>query len=315
MEGVTKHLTECPSCHRPIDDEDDAFCQHCGASLSAPTAEVEPPGETSAETTEAKPGTVPFGTYAPSTTVANGQASGRLKLWIILGSVAAAGLLVAGVAFALVANRAGPEKKLQTTSVKPSPVFTTEPSEVEVQPSPTADNRPPTDAKEITTSQGVLHIESARLTNKYTECPIGGGSCKTVSGGNKYILILILKSVEGRNSQEFHDKIAVEASESYVKTPDGQTIALRSVGGIPPNSSTELIFSYFYSADGSGLIFYWPGNAPIRLVVGNSGASSGGSQTQPSKRSGSVSDAPAPAPPPEESPPEEPPPEEPPPDE
>lgn len=122
----------------------------------------------------------------------------------------------------------------------------------------------PTDAKEITTSQGVLRIEQARLTNEFTECPEGGGRCEE-SRGNKYILIITLKSTEGRNTQEFHDQVAVEAFSSYIRTSDGQILNVKQVGGVPPNSSTQITFSYLYSSNSQGLIFHWPGNAPIRL--------------------------------------------------
>ncbi|MGH9197338.1 MAG: hypothetical protein ACRD1T_16555, partial [Acidimicrobiia bacterium] len=179
-------------------------------------------------------------------------------------------------------------------------------------------NLSPVSTRSIITQYGLVHIEGLRLTNKYTECPIsGGGECKNVSGGSKYIMFLTVKSADGKSGESWQNDLSTEAFESYVLTSTG---ARARVNSISHNSSNglDVIFEFFDSASTAGLILYWPGNPPIKLEgIGTAGGSGGGSSGSTSgstgSGSGSTQQQPPPAyepPPEEEPPPDEPPPEE-----
>lgn len=245
----------------------DRFCSNCGTALAPSDRFCESCGAAIAPAAPQAPVDVAPG---PSAILPDAAASRSWVVWVAVG--AGAVLLIAIAAFAL--------GRRQTPSAPVTPVARESPTAApsdelsdafadvypsEEPPSPSPSPQPPVATREIHSSIGTLLIQKAQLTNQYSVCPAGGGKCSQAPE-NQYVLILTVKSAEGRSGEQFSTDLSPASIESYIMSAQGMRAdpdhTTRGAGG-----SGEIWYAHFDSKSQGELILYWPDNPPIILPL------------------------------------------------
>lgn len=241
--------TFCSNCGAPL-TAGDRFCRDCGTAFTSVAS-----SETNATT--AQPTILP-------------RAAAPSKRWMVWAAVGAGAMVLIAIGAFALGRRDTPSPPVARDS--PTAVATEQLEETEAfedlappEEPPSLSPLPPVATREINSSIGKLLIQKAQLTNQYSVCSNAPGQCSQAPE-NEYVLILTVKSAEGRSGEDFSQELSPASIESYIMSAQGKRAdpdhTTTGSGG-----TAEIWYAHFDSKSQGQLILHWPDNPPIILPL------------------------------------------------